>query len=80
MCWCDGLRGHGLYVHRLGILASALLLSLGAPFWFNILKSLSSLRSSVASNISEEKKADQKSGKADKPSNPPPGVMKKAAH
>jgi hypothetical protein len=44
------------------MLFSALLLSLGAPFWFNTLKSLASLRSSVAKNISDEKKADQKSG------------------
>jgi hypothetical protein len=31
-----------------GILASTGLLSLGAPFWFNLLKSLSSLRPALA--------------------------------
>lgn len=34
--------------HFWGILASILLLSLGAPFWFNVLKNLSSLRTVVA--------------------------------
>ncbi|MDB6027381.1 MAG: hypothetical protein JWM68_3604 [Verrucomicrobiales bacterium] len=57
--------------HLLGIIFSAFLLSLGAPFWFNILKSLSSLRSSVAKKICEEDTADQKSGKTDQPSKAP---------
>ena len=43
--------------HWLGMTFSVLLLSLGAPFWFNTLKSLASLRSTVAGNISEEQKA-----------------------
>lgn len=34
--------------HFWGILASILLLSLGAPFWFNVLKNMSSLRTVVA--------------------------------
>lgn len=37
-----------------GILASAVLLSLGAPFWFNMLKSLSNLRPVVATKQEEE--------------------------
>jgi hypothetical protein len=36
-------------VHLLGILATAGLLALGAPFWFNLLKNLMSLRPAVAS-------------------------------
>ena len=36
-----------------GILASAVLLSLGAPFWFNLLKKLGSLRPVVAGKIKE---------------------------
>jgi hypothetical protein len=44
----------------LGILVSAALLSLGAPFWFNQLKSLASLRPLLAKNIDEE---DKKNGK-----------------
>jgi hypothetical protein len=38
--------------HLWGILASVLLLSLGAPFWFNMLKNLSSLRTVVAQQAS----------------------------
>jgi hypothetical protein len=34
--------------HVLGMLASVLFLSLGAPFWFNLLKNLTSLKSAVA--------------------------------
>lgn len=34
--------------HWLGIIGSAMLLSLGAPFWFNVLSSLSSLRPAIA--------------------------------
>jgi len=36
------------WANLIGVLASVGLLSLGAPFWFNILKSLTSLRSVVA--------------------------------
>ena len=48
-----------LWPHLLGILFSVGLLSLGAPFWFNILKSLSNLRSRVAENISTEQEGDK---------------------
>jgi hypothetical protein len=37
--------------HLLGILASAALLSLGAPFWFNTLKSLTNLRPLLAREV-----------------------------
>ena len=60
--------------HVFGMLFSALLLSLGAPFWFNTLKGLASLRSSVAKNISEEDKAEQKNPKAGQTSKLPPTV------
>lgn len=53
--WRERMDGHWM-----GVLFSVLLLSLGAPFWFNLLKSLASLRSSVANNIASESKADQK--------------------
>jgi hypothetical protein len=52
--WSDGF-----WKHWWGMVFSAALLSLGAPFWFNVLKSLASLRSKVAQNISTEKKGDQ---------------------
>ena len=38
----------------LGILIGAALLSLGSPFWFNALKGLTSLKSTVASTIDDE--------------------------
>ena len=46
----------------LGILVSAALLSLGAPFWFNTLKSLTNLRPTLANAI--EKKPNQSSSKS----------------
>lgn len=52
--WSDHFQDH-----LLGMIFSAALLSLGAPFWFNALKSLASLRSKVAENISTEKKGEQ---------------------
>lgn len=51
-----GLSGEGHGKHFFGMLAAAILLTLGAPFWFNLLKSLSSLRSSVAEQMDKEKK------------------------
>ena len=41
--------------HFWGVLASAALLSLGAPFWFNALKTMSSLRPIVASKEEQER-------------------------
>lgn len=38
-----------------GIVASILLLSLGAPFWFNVLKNLTSLKSAVTGTPQEQK-------------------------
>ena len=54
-------RGRGLWLgwwygsqgHHWGILFSVGLLSLGAPFWYNALKNLVSLQSTVAQNISK---------------------------
>ena len=40
--------------HLLGILISAGLLSLGAPFWFNSLKTLTSLRPMLAGEVDKE--------------------------
>jgi hypothetical protein len=42
------------WMHLWGILASALLLSLGAPFWFNMLKTLSNLRPVLANKEQQE--------------------------
>jgi hypothetical protein len=42
-----------------GILASAALLSLGAPFWFNLLKTMSSLRPVIANKEKQERLNDE---------------------
>jgi hypothetical protein len=52
--WCDGF-----WKHLWGMIFSAALLSLGAPFWFNALKSLASLRTKVAQNISTEQEGEK---------------------
>ncbi len=44
--------------HLAGILASAALLSLGAPFWFNLLKSLANLRPLLAQQIEKNPTLD----------------------
>jgi hypothetical protein len=49
--------------HVWGIAASVLLLSLGAPFWFNTLKNLSSLRTVVAQRASPPAVADAESAR-----------------
>jgi hypothetical protein len=56
--------------HLFGLLATAALLSLGSPFWFNMLKNLSSLRSSVADAIDEEN--DDQRKRAQTPANQQP--------
>ena len=40
----------------LGVLMSALLLGLGAPFWFNLLKQLTNLRPLIAGKVEKEEK------------------------
>jgi len=67
--WWSGSKGH-----RCGILFSIALLSLGAPFWYNALKNLTSLRSSVAQNISKEEEQAQKQTDLGKPK-PPPTII-----
>lgn len=42
--------------HALGILVTAALLSLGAPFWFNLLKSLTNLRPALANQVEKNPK------------------------
>ena len=68
--WYNGWEGH-----IWGVLFSVGLLSLGAPFWYNALKNLSSLRSTVAQNISNEQKQAQAKENKDSQSKPPPTVL-----
>lgn len=49
--------------HLPGIAIFAALLSLGAPYWYNLLKNLASLRPAVARLISQEKAARNEKGK-----------------
>jgi hypothetical protein len=42
------------WMHFWGVLASAALLSMGAPFWFNTLKTLSNLRPVLANKQKQE--------------------------
>ena len=42
--WTDGM-------HILGMLMTVVFLSLGAPFWYNVLKQLSNLRPAIAQKV-----------------------------
>jgi len=59
-CWPHLFTTNGNWSwpkHRLlGILISAALLSLGAPFWFNMLKSLTHLRPALANEVDKDPK------------------------
>jgi hypothetical protein len=57
------------FSHLLGILATAGLLALGAPFWFNLLKNLTSLRPALATLI--EKRPTSAPALPTAPSTPP---------
>jgi hypothetical protein len=52
----DGATGHvtKFFRHAPGMALFAALLTLGAPYWFNMLKNLSSLRPALARTISQE--------------------------
>jgi hypothetical protein len=44
-------KAYGVPRHLAGVLVSALLLSLGAPFWFNALRQLSNLKPAIAAKV-----------------------------
>jgi hypothetical protein len=71
--WGNGWS-NGWKEHFWGIVFSIGLLSLGAPFWYNSLKNLVSLRSTVAQNIAQEQNQAQQQGDGS-PTLPPPTVM-----
>jgi len=54
----DNEQGTGLD-HFLGMLITAALLSLGAPFWYNVLKNVTSLRPAIAKVVGEQKDAEK---------------------
>jgi hypothetical protein len=53
----------GFCAHFLGMAITAGLLSLGAPYWYNLLKNLTSLRPAVSQLIGEEKAAKRETKK-----------------
>ena len=48
------LGAYGVGRHVTGTLASVLLLSLGAPFWFNTLRQLSNLKPAISEKVSKK--------------------------
>jgi hypothetical protein len=74
--WDDPQRPSGFYSrlrqfwsHLFGVLLTAGLLTLGAPFWFNLLKNLTSLRPAVANLI--EKRPTSAPASPATPATPP---------
>jgi hypothetical protein len=53
--WRADWSGSGLHPNPVGVLLSAVLLSFGAPFWFNALKNLLQLRSILAQKDDEQR-------------------------
>jgi hypothetical protein len=53
--WCDSV-----WAHRWGLLVSIVLLSLGAPFWFNLLRTMSNLRPLLANKATAEQQQKAK--------------------
>lgn len=66
--WKDGWKS----VHVVGVLFSIGLLSLGAPFWYSLLKNLVNLRSQVAQNISSDEQKQKPPDTSAPPSPPMP--------
>jgi hypothetical protein len=52
----DAAAGSWPLRHLVGILMSIALLSLGGPFWFNLLKQLSDLRPALADEVDKDPK------------------------
>ena len=50
----EGTFGDRFFAHFLGMAITAGLLSLGAPYWYNLLKNLTSLRPALAQLIGKE--------------------------
>jgi len=50
----DFLQSYANRRHLLGMLITALSLSVGAPFWFNMLRELANLRPLLAGKVEQE--------------------------
>ena len=60
--WRANWSGNGLHPNPMGVLLSAILLSFGAPFWFNALKNLLQLRSILAQKDDDQRARRQSPG------------------
>ena len=60
--WTNRWSGDNALMKLLGILLSAVLLSLGAPFWYNALQNLIRMRSLVAAKDDQQRQERQLSG------------------
>ena len=65
--------------HAAGIVGSTLLLGLGAPFWFNMLRSLASLRPAVARNLAKEAEEGGDGGGVARPETEGPSLARRVA-
>lgn len=80
LCWGEAATGGGSgrecrsRVNLIGVILSALLLSLGAPFWYNALKNLVRLRSIVAGKDDAQRQARQTSQSTDSAPRSAPGA------
>jgi hypothetical protein len=60
--WRANWSGSGLHPNPMGVLLSAVLLSFGAPFWYNALKNLLQLRSVLAQKDDDQRDQRQNPG------------------
>jgi hypothetical protein len=60
--WRANWSGDGLHPNPMGVLLSAVLLSFGAPFWYNALKNLLQLRSILAQKDDDQRAQRQNPG------------------
>jgi hypothetical protein len=52
-------KAYGVPRHLFGVLVSVLLLSLGAPFWFNALRQLSNLKPAIAAKVNAARQDEE---------------------
>jgi hypothetical protein len=73
--WKGRWNWNNAFMKSLGILLSALLLSLGAPFWYNALKNLVRLRSLMAQKDDDQRTARQTNAAPDSGAAPVPLII-----
>jgi hypothetical protein len=73
--WASRWHWDNCVMKVLGIILTALLLSLGAPFWYGALQNLLRLRSSLATKDDQQREERQVSGQAVPSASAPDGVV-----